>query len=96
MHNYPHHEIPIKAKLEMLNDIALVIEYLHRGRRDKAAPLLNELKTRALFLDEQIQHDVLVFISSVEFQYDYDPWHKVTKEIQKSADKLIEDLGFPI
>ena len=91
---HPSHQLPIRSKLEMLNNIALVIRYLHEGKRRAADPLLDDLKIRAMFFDEQIQQDVLIFAEQVCFQYDYDPWHKVTPEIQRAADRLIEDLGF--
>lgn len=94
MSKHPSHELPIRSKLEMLSVIAQVICHLHRGSRRAADRLLDELKTRSLFLDEQIQQDVLIFAEQIHFQYDYDPWHKVTPEVQKAADKLISDLGF--
>ena len=92
-----HHgkELPIRSKLEMVDDVVQIISYLHAGNRESADPLLDDLKARALFLDDQIQWDVLVFAEQVHFQYDYDPWHKVTSEVQQAADRLIEDLGFP-
>jgi len=92
MDSYPHHAIPIRSKLEMLNDIAYIIRYLHDGARGKANPFMDDLKTRASFLEEKVQQDVLMFCQEVCFQYDYDPWHKITPEIQKAADKLIADL----
>ncbi len=78
----------------MLDDIVQIIRCLHTGIRGEADALIHDLKSRALFLDEQIQQDVLMFCEQIHFQYDYDPWHKVTPEVQKAADKLIEDLGF--
>ena len=59
-----------------------------------AEPLLNYLKIRAIYFDEKTQQDALIFAEQVYFQFDYDPWHKVTPEVQKAADRLIEDLGF--
>lgn len=94
MNNNPKSELPIRSKLEMVEDIVQIIHCLHDGDRERGDPLINDLKKRALFLDEQIQWDVLVFAEQVHFQYDYDPWHKVTPEVQHAADKLIEDLGF--
>lgn len=94
MPKHPSHELPIRSKLEMLDDIVQIIYYLHTGQRKFAEPLLDDLKTRSIFLDEQLQHDVLIFAEQVCFQYDYDPWHKVTSEVQKAADNLIKDLGF--
>lgn len=92
---HPSHELPIRSKLEMLDDIVQIIHYLHIGKRKAADPLIDDLKIRSMFLDEQIQHDVLIFAEQVYFQYDYDPWHKITPDVQKAADRLIEDLGFP-
>lgn len=94
MNKHPSHELPIRSKLEMLDHIVQIIHYLHTGDRKTADRLLDDLKVRAMFLDEQIQQDVLIFAEQVHFQYDYDPWHKVTADVQKAADRLIEDLGF--
>ena len=91
---HPSHELPIRSKLDMLDDIVQVIHYLHTGERKAADPLLDDLKIKAIYFDEKIQQDVLIFAEQVHFQYDYDPWHKVTPEVQRAADRLIEDLGF--
>jgi hypothetical protein len=80
----------------MLDDIVQVIHYLHTGRRRAADPLLDDLKIRAIYFDERVQQDVLIFAEQVYFQYSYDPWHKVTADVQRAADRLIEDLGFSI
>ncbi|MES2274120.1 MAG: hypothetical protein V4487_08000 [Chlamydiota bacterium] len=93
-HHLPH-EIPLRSKRKMLEDIGLIVRYLHEGKRDEADALIHNLKTRSVFLDSQIQQDVLIFSEQVQFQYDYDPWHKVTPDVQRAADQLIEDLGFP-
>ena len=90
----PNNELPIRSKLKMVDEIRQILSYLNEGDRSAFLPLLEDLKARSLFLDEQIQHDVLAFASQVLFQYDYDPWHTVTPDIQKAADKLIEDMGF--
>jgi len=87
-------ELPIRSKLKMLEDVSQIIHFLHTGDRPKADALIHDLKKRALFLDAQIQNSVLIFSEQVQFQYDYDPWHKITPEVQKAADKLIDDLGF--
>lgn len=91
---HPALELPIRSKLDMLDDIVQVIRYLHVGNRGAAEKLLDDLKIRALFLEEPIQKSVLEFSEQILFQYTYDPWHKVTRDIQKSADQLIEELGF--
>lgn len=91
---HPSRELPIRSKMDMLDDIVQIMHYLHTGERAAAAPLLDDLKIRSIYLDEQIQQNVLIFVSQVYFQYDYDPWHKITPDVQKSADRLIEDLGF--
>lgn len=96
MSKHPAFELPIRSKLDMLDDIVQIIHYLHEGNRKLATPFIEDLKIRSLFLDEQIQQDVLIFSEQVCFQYDYDPWHKITPDVQKAADKLIEDLGFII
>lgn len=87
-------ELPIRSKVAMLHNIAKIIRHLHQGERLPADRLIEDLKTRSVFLDEQIQQDVLIFAEHVQFQYDYDPNHLITIDIQKAADKLIEDLGF--
>ncbi|HLB52523.1 MAG TPA: hypothetical protein VJK48_02300 [Chlamydiales bacterium] len=87
-------ELPFRSKLEMLKDIATAIDSLHRGKRDSIDQALKSLKSRALFLDPVIQQDVLMFSEQIAFQYDYDNWHLITKEVQQAADQLIEDLGF--
>ena len=87
-------DLPIRSKLEMAKNISKIVHCLHDGDRKSATPLLEDLKSRSIFLDEQIQQDVLAFISQVLFQYDYDPAHQVTDEVQKAADQLIEDMGF--
>jgi hypothetical protein len=87
-------ELPIRSKLQMVDDIVKTISHLHRGERLDADQLLEDLKTRALFLDEEIQQATLIFAEQISFQFDYDPYHKVTPEVQKAADKLIENLGF--
>jgi len=94
MSKHISHELPIRSKLKMLDDIVQIIHYLHTGIRSKADRLIDDLKARALFLDEQIQQDVLIFAEQVQFQYDYDPWHKITPDVQKAADRLIQNLGF--
>jgi len=94
MNKHPSHELPFRSKLEMLSDVVQIIRYLHVGARSKADPLIDDLKTRALFFDEQVQHAVLIFAEQIHFQYDYDPWHKVTPEVVQAADQLINDLGF--
>jgi len=93
---HPSQELPIRSKIEMAKDIAEVIQCLHRGQRGVADLLIEDLKTRSLFMDEKTQQDVLKFAEQVAFQYDYDPWHKITKDVQKAADELIEDLGFHV
>ena len=94
MTNHPSKELRLRSKSEMAKDIAEIISCLHHGHRSAVDLLIEDLKTRALFFDENIQQDVLVFIEQVMFQETYDPWHKVTAEVQKAADKLLEDLGF--
>ncbi len=94
MNNRHPDELPIRAKLEMLDDIVQIIHYLHEGKRASADPLIDDLKSRAIYLDDQVQQDVLMFAEQVHFQYDYDPFHKVTADVQLAADRLIQTLGF--
>lgn len=94
MPKHPSQELPIRSKVSMLDDLVQIIHYLHMGNRRAADALIDDLKIRSMFMDEMIQQAVLIFTEQVQFQYDYDPWHKVTVEVQKAADRLIEDLGF--
>lgn len=86
-------ELPVQAKMKMAEGIAKIIGHLHRGEREKSDLLLEELKERAVYMPEDIQQDVLMFSEAIQFQYDYDPWHKVSEEVQKTANRLIEALG---
>lgn len=94
MNNNAPNELPIRSKLQMVDDIVKTISHLHRGERKEADQQLEDLKTRALFLEEDIQQATLIFAEQICFQFDYDPYHKVTPEVEKAADKLIENLGF--
>lgn len=96
MNKHPSQELPIRSKVEMLKDISQIVHYLHSGQKSAADLLIEDLKTRAIFFDENIQQSVLIFAEQVQFQCSYDPWHAVTKDIQKAADRLIESLGFHI
>jgi|SRR5579872_883002 len=96
VHKNHFRELPVRSKSEMLEDIIKILHCLHTGQRSAAIPLIEDLKTRSLFLREEIQQDVLIFAEQVLFQYDYDPWHKITPDVQKAADRLIADLGYPI
>ncbi len=87
-------ELPIRSKVLMAQEIGEIIQCLHRGQRSLADLMIEDLKSRAIYLDEEIQQSVLQFAEQVQFQYDYDPWHKVTLDVQQAADHLIEDLGF--
>ena len=91
VHKFP--ELPIRAKKEMARDVATIIRFLHLGLADKATELIQDLKIRSIHLSEQIQQDVLAFAEQVQFQFAYDPWHKVTPNVQIAADNLLEDLG---
>jgi hypothetical protein len=91
---YNYGDLPIRSKLEMMHDVGLIIGCLHSGDRSHANLLIEDLKTRSLFMDEEVQQDVLSFVEQIDFQYDYDPLHQVTPNVQQAADRLIEDLGF--
>ncbi len=94
MKKYIKGDLPIRSKIEMADDVGKILSSLHRGQRDLSDQLIEDLKVRALYLDDDIQQDVLIFAEQVQFQYDYDPWHKVTWEVVHAADRLIESLGF--
>lgn len=94
MIKHPALELPIRSKLDMLNDIVQIICYLHNGERKMGEKCIRDLKLRSLFLGEAIQHRVLIFTDQVHFQFNFDLWHKVTPDIQEAADHLIESLGF--
>lgn len=84
-------ELPLEAKNKMATDIAKIIRNLNNGILDKAD--IRDLKARSVHLSEEIQQDVLMFIEQVEFQHAYDPWHRVTKEVTKAADRLVRHMG---
>lgn len=94
MNKYLKRELPIRAKIIMIEDIIKILSCLHTGDRPAADVLIDHLKARAVFLDLEIQQDVLRFSEQICFQYDYDPWHKITPEVIRAADRLIETLGF--
>lgn len=96
MNKYRFNELPIRSKVEMMQDIVETVAALHKGDRRNADRLIEDLKTRSTSFSEDIQQDVLIFAEQIYFQYDYDPWHKVTNEVRQAADKLIDDLGFSI
>jgi len=89
-------ELPIRSKLEMAKDVAEIIQCLHAGHRSRSDQFVKNLKARCSLLDEKIQQDVLIFVEQVQFQHAYDPWHRVTPEVERAADRLIMDLGFRI
>ena len=93
MKSNPHHELPIRSKKVMAQDIAEIVQCLHRGERSHVDLLIEDLKVRAINFDQTVQQDVLMFAEAVQFQAVYDPWHKVTIEVEKAADRLISDLG---
>lgn len=94
MFKHPALQLPIRSKLDMLNDIVQIVCYLHEGNRKEGDKYMNDLKLRSLFMNREIQNCVLVFTDQVHFQFNFDPWHKVTPEIQQAADHLIEEMGF--
>jgi hypothetical protein len=87
--------IPLHTKIDMLEDIVNIIHFLHTGERSSVDLHINNLKANALYGSETLQQHVLNFSEQVQFQYDYDPDHRINKEIQDAADTLIQDLGFP-
>ncbi len=94
MKKIPVNELPIRSKKEIAEGVGKIIHFLHTGQRSAADLLIEELKVRSLYLEEPIQRALLIFAEEVQFQYAYDPWHKVTQEVEDAADKLIENLGF--
>jgi hypothetical protein len=94
MKNRPSEELPIRSKVLMAQEVGEIIQCLHRGQRSAADLMIEDLKIRSIELDEKIQQDVLMFAEQIAFQYDYDPWHKVTPDVESAANRLIEDLGF--
>jgi hypothetical protein len=87
-------QLPIRAKIEIAEKIGQILHYFQKGQPQEVNALIAEVKSRALFLEDPIQQDVLIFAESVQFQEAYDPWHKISPEIEQAANKLIEDLGF--
>ena len=89
-----NNELPIRSKIDVASEIGDIIHCLGKGQKEAADSLIDDLKSRSIYLDEAIQGDVLVFAEAIQFQEAYDPWHLITPEIQQAADQLIEDLGF--
>lgn len=89
-----HNQLPIRSKIDIAEEIGQIIYCLQTGKQDTANTLIENMKTRSIYLDERIQGDILMFAEAVQFQSTYDPWHTVTPEIEKAANQLIEDLGF--
>lgn len=89
-----HNELPIRSKVDVAEEIGQIILCLSTGKTENANHLIEELKNHSIYLDEKIQGDVLIFAEAVQFQSAYDPWHLVTPEIERAANRLIEDLGF--
>lgn len=77
---------------EIQEDIAKIIFHLHHGNRVLGDIYIDNLKAHAVHMESKIQQDVLMFAEQVHFQHDYDPWHKVTREVQLAADQLLKDL----
>ena len=86
------HELPVRSKIEMMQDVVQTIHSLHRGDRVKADFFIEDLKARSIQLDEEIQQSVLKFAEQVQFQVAYDPWHNITREVGQAADALLEFL----
>lgn len=80
------------SKSEMKEDIAKIIFHLHHGNRVLGDVFIDNLKAHAVHMEAKIQQDVLNFAEQVHFQHDYDPWHKVTPDVQIAADQLLKDL----
>lgn len=77
---------------QMQEDIAQIVYHLHQGNRSIGDLLIEDLKANAIHMESKIQQHVLMFAEQVQFQHDYDPWHKVTPEVQHAADQLLKDL----
>jgi hypothetical protein len=94
MNQHPSKELPIRSKLKMKENVGRIIQSLHEGNRAVSNLLIEDLKGRSLFFDAQIQQDVLIFAEQIQFQSVYDPDRNITPEIQRAADRLMDDLGF--
>jgi hypothetical protein len=81
-----------RSKKDLRKEVAQIVCYLHQGKRALGDRCIKDLKARSIDFDEKTQQDVLMFAAQVYFQYDYDPWHKITPEVQKAADRLLRDL----
>jgi hypothetical protein len=87
-------ELPIRSKLEMAKDIAETIHCLGFGRRSEADSRIDDLKSRAIYFDETVQTNVLIFAEQVQFQSTYDPSRGVTPDVERAANRLLESLGW--
>ncbi len=79
-------------KSEMLEDVGKIIFHLHHGNRVLIDLFIDNLKANAVHMEPTIQQAVLNFAEQVHFQYDYDPWHKVTEDVQIAADQVLKSL----
>jgi hypothetical protein len=79
----------------MAKEVAEVVGFLHQRKSRRALDgLLQDLKARALYFDETVQTNVLIFCEQVQFQSVYDPAHGVTQDVEKAANRLLESLGW--
>ncbi len=87
-------DLPIRHKVAIAQELGEALHLLHTGQRGSLDLTLEEMKAHSLYLEEPIQQAVLAFAETVQFQTVYDPWHRVTPEVRRAADRLIDDMGF--
>lgn len=93
MEKNPFEELPIRTKLKMTENIGKMMDWLYQGNQKKLYEEAEELKKESIYLSEEIQQSVLMFVEQLLFQYQYDPG-EITEEVRKMADRLIASLGF--
>ena len=85
-------ELSIRSKCEMIRDVGKTLAYLHWGKGKELDAAIEDLKIRSIYLEEEVQQNVLMFAEQVYFQYRYDPWHRVNENVTLAADRLIQTL----
>ena len=92
MSDHNQRDLPLRSKRAMVQDVGQALRFLHEGGKAKLDVVIRDLKTRSIDLEENVQQSVLIFSEQVDFQYAYDPWHLVTRDITRAADRLIAIL----
>jgi hypothetical protein len=83
-------------KKEIINKISDIVTHLHNGKFLLVRQCIGQLKNLLQDLPKKTVNDIQDFVQQVLFEMDYDSEHRITEEIRKSADRLIQDLGYSL